>query len=152
MTLFGVPLHGVTQCQSLVWDDVTDRDKQQLTVVSSSGHGPLVTSFCSSILAEHPNCALALWPRVACRHTAGRRAISFSMCLGAPERSHSPPRPVCEVQHYLGISRKRHMEVKCGSLMSWEWDLTVLKVMVAGDISPWDRFCFPWVFQHETSN
>lgn len=56
---------------------------------ASSGHGPLVTSSHCSILAEHRNCALALWPHVAYRHTTTRRGSSFSMCLGAPEMPQS---------------------------------------------------------------
>lgn len=61
------------------------------------------------------------------------------------------PQP-CKAWVWAPALAGNQQKVPHGSLMSWEWDLAGLKVMMAGDISPWDRFCCPWVFQHETSN
>lgn len=64
------------------------------------------------------------------------------MCLGAPERCHSPPRPVCEVQQYLGISGERDRGVRCVSLIDWKCDLAGLEIMVAPYLSPQDKILF----------
>lgn len=64
------------------------------------------------------------------------------MCLGAPERCHSPPRPVCEVQQYLGISGERDRGVRCVSLIDWQCDLAGLEIMVAPYLSPQDKILF----------
>lgn len=142
VTLLSVPLPGVTQCQpcggDTMWQTQTSSGEWSCLQV---GLGP----WCPALLPPS-------WQSTTTT-TCSIQAQGWQeshLLQRVPGSTREIPQPSKACVWGPALAGNQHKEAR-GSLMSWEWDLAGLKVTVAGDISPWDGFCFSWVFQQPQS-